>query len=138
MHAKFLPIALCAIAASAATLPTVDGIAARQESSGTWYLIGFAPKTGDFGIVDTSYTVFGAPDAVPGAPALGLRCTTIGGCESTFPGSEVTANILLSGSTQLTITQTFSTGGKNVTATGVLNWNGASLISTTIPVTAPA
>lgn len=72
MHVTRSALALFAIGASAAILPVTTEIEARQDGSATWYMIGFDPSCGTFGC-HTDYAVFGAPDAIPGAPAFGLR-----------------------------------------------------------------
>ncbi|TGJ78343.1 hypothetical protein E0Z10_g10426 [Xylaria hypoxylon] len=126
-------LALCAIGASASALPASTELEVRQENAGTWYLISFSGNCGSFGC-NYDYAVFGAPDAVPGAPALGLRCNTWGTCTSTFPGSDASGHIVINQG-PLTISQTFTSGGKTYTASAVVNWNGNSQTAFTIPVT---
>ncbi|KAJ3576038.1 hypothetical protein NPX13_g3834 [Xylaria arbuscula] len=133
MRVTHSALALCAVGSSAALLPGAKEVEARQESSSTWYMIGFEPECGTFGC-HADYAVFGAPDAVPGAPAFGLRCNTWGSCTNTFPGSTATGQIIINQG-PLTIKQTFTSGGKTTTATATVNWDGLSLTSFTIPVT---
>lgn len=76
MHAINSAIALFTIGASAAILPPVTKLEAREESSSTWYLIGFEPSCGSFGC-NANYAIFGGPDAIPGAPAFGLRVSSL-------------------------------------------------------------
>ncbi|KAI3331109.1 hypothetical protein F4824DRAFT_514805 [Ustulina deusta] len=132
MHAINSAIALFTIGASAAILPPVTKLEAREESSSTWYLIGFEPSCGSFGC-NANYAIFGGPDAVPGAPAFGLRCNTWESCASIFPGSNAEAHIIINQG-PLTITQTFTNGDKTTKATAIVNWDGLSLASFTIPV----
>ncbi|KAI0454704.1 hypothetical protein F5B21DRAFT_474792 [Xylaria acuta] len=132
MRAVHSAIALCAIGESAATRPTVPEVEARQANAGTWYLVGFQPSCGSFGC-NTNYAIFGAENAVPGAPAFGLRCNTWESCTSVFPGSDASARIVINQG-PLTITQKFTSGGKTTTATATVAWDGLSLTSLVIPV----
>ncbi|KAI0517047.1 hypothetical protein F5B22DRAFT_144707 [Xylaria bambusicola] len=133
MHVTLSALAFCVIGAAAAIIPAATDVEVRQEGSGTWYLIGFQPNCGTFGC-NSDYAIFGAPDAIPGAPAFGLRCNTWGSCTNTLSGSTANAHIVINQG-PLTITQTFSNGGKTTTATATVNWDGLSLASFTIPVT---
>ncbi|KAI1171573.1 hypothetical protein F4777DRAFT_48224 [Nemania sp. FL0916] len=136
MRAFSTAVAICAIGASAVTIPAVREVEARASSAGTWYLVGFQPTCGGFGICASEYAVVGAEGSVPGAPAFALRCNTLTGCTSLFPvpGSDADAIFTISQG-PLTITQTFTSGGKNTTATGTVSWNGQSLIASEVPVT---
>lgn len=67
-------VALCAVGASAATVPD---IASRQASTGTWYLVGFEPSCGSSFGCNTDYAIFGAENALPGAPAFALRVSSL-------------------------------------------------------------
>ncbi|KAI0487047.1 hypothetical protein F4859DRAFT_468005 [Xylaria cf. heliscus] len=136
MRAVHSAIALCAVGASAASLSTVPEVEARQTNAGTWYLVGFMPSCGSFGC-NSDYAIFGAPNAVPGAPAFGLRCNTWGSCTNVFSGSDADATIPIN-TGPLTITQKFTSGGKSYTATATVNWDGLSLASFEIPVTVRA
>ncbi|KAJ8118559.1 hypothetical protein ONZ43_g3967 [Nemania bipapillata] len=73
MRATLSTIALCAISASAATLPAAAEIEARQATSNTWYLVGFEPNCGSSFGCNADYAIFGPENAVPGAPAFALR-----------------------------------------------------------------
>lgn len=78
MRATYSAIALCAISASAATLPVVAEVEARQtSSSNTWYLVAFEPNCGSSFGCNTDYTIFGGENAVPGAPAFALRVSNL-------------------------------------------------------------
>ncbi|KAI0533117.1 hypothetical protein GGR58DRAFT_487907 [Xylaria digitata] len=132
MRVTHSAIALCAIGASAVALPAATGVEARQENAGTWYMVGFQPNCGTFGC-NSDYAIFGAPDAVPGAPAFALRCNTWGSCTNTLPGNANARIVINQG--PLTITQTFTSGDKEFTASASVNWDGNSLASFTIPVT---
>ncbi|KAJ2980648.1 hypothetical protein NUW58_g6889 [Xylaria curta] len=141
MRASLPAIALCALGVSAAMLPVSREVETREDSVGSWYMVGFKPLCGYFGCGNTDYCVFGAANAVPGAPAMALRCNSyaIGGCENTLPGSSVHAFVSPGNAGKLTLTQNFtSPEGKNFIATGVYDWNGLSLTSFTIPVTVQA
>ncbi|KAI1158290.1 hypothetical protein F5B18DRAFT_641530 [Nemania serpens] len=127
-------VALCAVGASAATVPD---IASRQASTGTWYLVGFEPSCGSSFGCNTDYAIFGAENALPGAPAFALRCNTWGSCTSVFPGSDASASILVNAG-PLIITQKFTSGGKAKTATVTVNWDGLSSTALKIPVTVKA
>ncbi|KAH8158019.1 hypothetical protein CIB48_g10230 [Xylaria polymorpha] len=133
MRAVHSAIAICAIGASATTLPAVREVESRQENAGNWYLVGFQPSCGSFGC-NTNYAVFGAENAVPGAPAFGLRCNTWESCTNVFPGSDTSGRIVINQG-PLTITQKFTSGGKTITATATVAWDGLSLTSRVIPVT---
>ncbi|KAF2962991.1 hypothetical protein GQX73_g10580 [Xylaria multiplex] len=133
MRGTLSAISLCAIGASAVALPAATEVEARQESAGTWYMVGFQPNCGSSFGCNSDYAIFGAPDAVPGAPAFALRCNTWGSCTNTLPG-DATASITINQG-PLKITQTFTSGGKKFTASASVNWNGNTLASFTIPVT---
>ncbi|KAJ2990311.1 hypothetical protein NUW58_g3013 [Xylaria curta] len=132
MRATLSTIALCAIGASAAAVPSAAQVEARQENAGTWYLVGFEPSCGTFGC-NSNYAVVGAENAVPGAPAFGLRCNTWSGCSTPF-GTGASARIPINQG-PLVITHTFTSGGKTITASATVDWNGNSLISKIVPVT---
>ncbi|KAI0423644.1 hypothetical protein F5Y09DRAFT_326822 [Xylaria sp. FL1042] len=93
MRASSSVLVLCAICVSAASPPMAE-IEVGQENTGTWYLIGFQPSCGSFGC-NSNYAIFGGPDAVPEAPAFGLRCNTWESCASIFPGSDASAHIII-------------------------------------------
>ncbi|KAI0878247.1 hypothetical protein GGS24DRAFT_14523 [Hypoxylon argillaceum] len=134
MRTTYFAAALCAIGASAGILPTTREVETRDVSSGTWYLVGFDPECGSFGC-NANYAIFGAENAVPGAPAFGLHCNTWGSCTNAFPGSVATAHFAWVVHGPLTITQTFPYQDKNVTVTAVVDWDGQNLVAFKIPVT---
>ncbi|KAJ8130409.1 hypothetical protein O1611_g3221 [Lasiodiplodia mahajangana] len=134
MRVSYFAAALCAVGASAGILPTTREVETRQDSAGTWYLVGFNPDCGSFGC-NVNYAVFGAENAVPGAPAFGLHCNTWGSCANAFPGSDADAKFAWIVHGPLTITQKFTTGGKNMTASAVVDWDGQNLVAFKIPVT---
>ncbi|KAI1117387.1 hypothetical protein F5Y14DRAFT_382316 [Nemania sp. NC0429] len=131
-----LPIALYAIAASASALPaTPNAVASRDGSSApVWYVLTERANCGSF-YCSINYYVFGPANTVPGAPVFAARCLTYGGCTNTVPGSDIQANPPLAtpGST-ITLTQTFLSGGKNVTLTGTANWDASTDAAFTVKV----
>ncbi|KAI1131456.1 hypothetical protein F5Y10DRAFT_233690 [Nemania abortiva] len=133
MRAAPSMIALCAVGASAATLPAAAEIQAREAASdGTWYLVSFNGQCSSFGC-NYDYAVFGGENAVPGAPAFALRCNTWEYCTSVFPGSDAEGSIVINQG-PLTLSQTFTSGGKTHTVRATVNWNGLSVTAFTIPV----
>ncbi|KAJ2985037.1 hypothetical protein NUW58_g2119 [Xylaria curta] len=137
MRVTLSTIALCTIGALAAVPPTDKGVQARQENAGTWYFLGFRTDGNVLGAPRTSFAIFGAPNAVPGAPAFGLRCHTLGGCENGFPGANVRGQGPL-GTNRVTVTQNFEREGKAYIATAAVDWDGSSLVSFELPVTVTA
>ncbi|KAI0450476.1 hypothetical protein F5B21DRAFT_427479 [Xylaria acuta] len=138
MRTAFSTLALFAIAASAAILPPVTEVETRQENAAVWYAITYDALCGFGGCINADYVVFGAAGVVPGAPAFAARCNTLSGCVNTVAGSDIHASLLPSSLPPLTITQTFTRGGKNVTVTGISDWSGTWATAFTIPVTVTA
>ncbi|KAI1109351.1 hypothetical protein F5Y14DRAFT_432721 [Nemania sp. NC0429] len=128
-------IALWAIGASAAVLPPMPEVKARQDDSAIWYAITENASCNLFGC-NAYYYIFGPPNTVPGAPAFAARCYSVGGCTNTVAGSDVHATILSLGADRgpLTITQTFTVGSKTTTLTGVSDWKGDVATAFTIAV----
>ncbi|KAF2963602.1 hypothetical protein GQX73_g9960 [Xylaria multiplex] len=94
MRATFSTIALCAIGASAAVLPSVTEVETRQENAHFWYGITYAAPCGIFGCYNSNYVVFGPPDPATGAPAFAARCSTALGCVNTVGGSDIHASLV--------------------------------------------
>ncbi|KAJ8129021.1 hypothetical protein O1611_g4611 [Lasiodiplodia mahajangana] len=132
MRAAQSIIALCALGASAATLPAVAEVETREASAGTWYLVSFEGNCGSFGC-NYDYAIFGGENAVPGAPAFALRCNTWEWCTSVFPGSDASGQIVINQG-PVTVSQTFTSGGKTYKATATVPWDGLSVTALTIPV----
>ncbi|TGJ88088.1 hypothetical protein E0Z10_g645 [Xylaria hypoxylon] len=138
MRATLSAIALCAIGASAAILPAVTEVETRQENAAVWYFVTYNAACGFGGCINADYVVFSPPNVVPGAPAFAARCNTLSGCVNTVAGSDIHASLLPSSLPPLTITQTFTSGGKNTTVKGISDWSGTWATAFTIPVTVTA
>ncbi|GAP91304.1 hypothetical protein SAMD00023353_6000720 [Rosellinia necatrix] len=138
MRATLPAIALCAISAWAGAIPTMAEITTRQQDTAFWYFITEAAACGYFGCLSANYVVFGPPNTVPGAPAFAARCNTLSGCVNTVAGSDIHASLYPATLGPLTLTQTFTFEGKNVTVTGVSDWSGTWETAFTIPVTVTA
>ncbi|KAI3321024.1 hypothetical protein HD806DRAFT_504368 [Xylariaceae sp. AK1471] len=136
MRASFSTIALCALGASAAVLPTVAEDVTRRDIPAVWYAITYDTQCG-FGCF-TNYVLFGGADTIPGAPAFAARCNTASGCYNTVAGSQISTSQFPSSASPLTINQTFTSGGKTVTVTGVTGWTGGAATNLIIPVTVTA